>query len=145
LVESDARRLAREVPLDADLIERHLAITVEVLLRRHPAPRLVVVDLPEAFARDGDPVDVALQPDLALFREGEHHAALDGHGALAVELVWHYLAHDLELRSRREPEALRRLADKTLALIETTRRARRAQLTFTRGWRKAGHSGYYLP
>ena len=39
--------------------------------------------------------------------------------ARRVELVWHYLAHDLELRSRREPEALERLAGETLSLIET--------------------------
>jgi RecB family exonuclease len=39
--------------------------------------------------------------------------------AQRVELVWHYLAHDLELRSRREPEALESLAAETLALIET--------------------------
>ena len=36
-----------------------------------------------------------------------------------VELVWHYLAHDLELRSRREPAALESLAAETLALIDT--------------------------
>lgn len=35
-----------------------------------------------------------------------------------VELVWHYLAHDLEMRSRREPEALRELETRTLALID---------------------------
>jgi putative RecB family exonuclease len=39
--------------------------------------------------------------------------------ARRVELVWHYLAHDLELRSRREPEALERLAAETLSLIDT--------------------------
>jgi putative RecB family exonuclease len=36
-----------------------------------------------------------------------------------VELVWHYLAHDVELRSRREPEALERLGAETLSLIDT--------------------------
>ena len=36
-----------------------------------------------------------------------------------VELVWHYLAHDVELRSRREPKALRALEAETLGLIET--------------------------
>ena len=35
-----------------------------------------------------------------------------------VELVWHYLAHDVELRSRREPEALRALESETLGLID---------------------------
>jgi putative RecB family exonuclease len=39
--------------------------------------------------------------------------------AQRVELVWHYLAHDLELRSRRAPEALDSLASNTLALIDT--------------------------
>ena len=41
------------------------------------------------------------------------------HEAARVELVWHYLAHDLELRSHREPKALQQLADDTLALIDT--------------------------
>ena len=36
-----------------------------------------------------------------------------------VELVWHYLAHDVELRSRREPAALRALEGETLGLIDT--------------------------
>jgi|SRR6185503_1852326 putative RecB family exonuclease len=36
-----------------------------------------------------------------------------------VELVWHYLAHDVELRSRREPDALRALESETLGLIDT--------------------------
>ena len=35
-----------------------------------------------------------------------------------VELIWHYTAHDLELRSRREPEALRELEARTLGLLE---------------------------
>jgi putative RecB family exonuclease len=34
-----------------------------------------------------------------------------------VELIWHYTAHDLELRSRREPEALRELETRTLDLV----------------------------
>lgn len=38
--------------------------------------------------------------------------------AMGVELVWHYLAHDLELRSRRDPAALERLAGATLTLID---------------------------
>jgi RecB family exonuclease len=40
------------------------------------------------------------------------------HEARRVALVWHYLAHDLELRSRREPEALQSLAADTLTRIE---------------------------
>lgn len=36
-----------------------------------------------------------------------------------VELVWHYLAHDVELRSQRAPEALRALESETLGLIDT--------------------------
>ena len=35
-----------------------------------------------------------------------------------VELIWHYTAHDLELRSRRAPEALRELEAHTLALVD---------------------------
>ncbi len=35
-----------------------------------------------------------------------------------VELVWHYLAFDKELRSRRTPEALDKLKTKTIALID---------------------------
>jgi RecB family exonuclease len=54
---------------------------------------------------------------LALYQIGVQRAF--PYEARRVELVWHYLAHDLELRSRREPEALQRLAEKTLAAIET--------------------------
>jgi putative RecB family exonuclease len=39
--------------------------------------------------------------------------------ARRVELVWHFLAHDVELRSRRDAEALQGLAADTLALIDT--------------------------
>lgn len=39
--------------------------------------------------------------------------------AREVELIWHYTAHDLELRSRREPGALRELEASTLALVES--------------------------
>ena len=33
--------------------------------------------------------------------------------------MWHYLTHDLELRSPREPEALQSLTENTLTLIDT--------------------------
>ena len=36
----------------------------------------------------------------------------------SVDLVWHYLAHNRTLRSRREPEDLDRLKAKTIALID---------------------------
>jgi len=42
-----------------------------------------------------------------------------------VELVWHFLAHDVELRSRRDAEALQGLAAHTLALIDTIEADRR--------------------
>ena len=45
--------------------------------------------------------------------------------AKRVELVWHFLAHDVELRSRRDAEALQGLAAHTLALIDTIEADRR--------------------
>lgn len=39
--------------------------------------------------------------------------------AREVELVWHYLAHDLEMRSRREPAELSEVQVQTLGLIDT--------------------------
>jgi RecB family exonuclease len=60
--------------------------------------------------------DVDHDRQLALYQIGVQRDF--PHEARRVELVWHYLAHDVELRSRREPEALRSLAGATLALIE---------------------------
>ncbi len=42
--------------------------------------------------------------------------------AREIDLVWHFLAHDLELRSRRSPEALEGLRRETLALIRAIER-----------------------
>ena len=42
--------------------------------------------------------------------------------AREVELVWHFLAHDLEMRSRRSPEALEALRRETLARIRMIER-----------------------
>ncbi len=39
--------------------------------------------------------------------------------AREVELVWHYLAHDLEMRSRRTPAELSEIETRTLGLIDT--------------------------
>jgi putative RecB family exonuclease len=39
--------------------------------------------------------------------------------AREVELVWHYLAHDLEMRSRRTPAELGEIEARTLELIDT--------------------------
>ena len=36
-----------------------------------------------------------------------------------MELVWHFLAHDVELRSRRDAETLQGLSADTLSLIDT--------------------------
>src|SRR5262244_1215866 len=80
-------RLEREVALDAYLIEGELPIVVEILLGGQPASGLVVVDLPEAVARDGEPVHEALEPDPPPFREGEHHQALHRHRAVTIERV----------------------------------------------------------
>ena len=41
----------------------------------------------------------------------------------SIKLVWHYLAHDRMLVSRRSPEELRALRDEILALIDTIERA----------------------
>src|SRR5215831_6390103 len=80
-------RLEREVALDADLIEGKLPIVVEILLGGQPASRLVVVDLPEAVVRDGEPIHEALEPDPPLLREGKYHQALHGHRAVTIERV----------------------------------------------------------
>jgi len=40
-----------------------------------------------------------------------------------VDLVWHYLAHDVEFRSKRSPEDLAALKASTIALIQETERA----------------------
>jgi CRISPR/Cas system-associated exonuclease Cas4 (RecB family) len=61
--------------------------------------------------------DVDADRQLALYQIGVQRR-FPGR-AQHVELVWHYLAHDVELRSRREPEALRALETETLDLIET--------------------------
>lgn len=42
--------------------------------------------------------------------------------AREIELVWHYLAHDLEMRSRRSPESLEALRRETLARIRAIER-----------------------
>ena len=42
--------------------------------------------------------------------------------AREIELVWHFLAHDLELRSRRSPDALEALRRETLARIRAIER-----------------------
>ncbi|MBI2154419.1 MAG: PD-(D/E)XK nuclease family protein [Candidatus Rokubacteria bacterium] len=42
--------------------------------------------------------------------------------AREIELIWHFLAHDLELRSRRSPEALEALRQETLARIRAIER-----------------------
>src|SRR5262249_20474277 len=78
-------RLDGEIALDADLVEGELPVMVEILRGGEPASRLVIVDLPEPIARDGEPIYEALEPDAPLFREGEHDQALDGDGAVAVE------------------------------------------------------------
>jgi RecB family exonuclease len=60
--------------------------------------------------------DVDADRQLALYQIGvQRHFPRH---AREVELIWHYLAHDLELRSRREPAALRDLETRTLGLID---------------------------
>ncbi|MBI1847190.1 MAG: PD-(D/E)XK nuclease family protein [Candidatus Rokubacteria bacterium] len=53
---------------------------------------------------------------LALYELGVRHR---WPSAESIELVWHYLAHDLELRSRRSPEALEALRQETIGLVRT--------------------------
>ena len=61
--------------------------------------------------------DVDADRQLALYQIGvQRHFPRH---ARNVELIWHYTAHDLELRSRREPEALRELEARTLGLVES--------------------------
>ena len=56
---------------------------------------------------------------LGLYQLGvQHHWP----NAREVELVWHYLAHDLEIRSRRDPAALEDLRRETLAQIRVIER-----------------------
>src|SRR5262249_47642906 len=78
-------RLDGEISLDADLVEGELPVIVEIFRGGEPASRLVIVDLPEPVARDGEPIHEALEPDAPLVREGEHDQALDGDRAVAVE------------------------------------------------------------
>jgi RecB family exonuclease len=60
--------------------------------------------------------DVDADRQLALYQIGvQRHFPRH---ARAVELIWHYVAHDLEMRSRREPAALRELEARTLGLID---------------------------
>jgi putative RecB family exonuclease len=60
--------------------------------------------------------DVDADRQLALYQIGvQRHFPRH---ARVVELIWHYVAHDLEMRSRREPAALRELEARTLGLIE---------------------------
>jgi putative RecB family exonuclease len=61
--------------------------------------------------------DVDEDRQLALYQIGVQRQ-FPAH-AQEVELVWHYLAHDVELHSRREPEALHALEADTLGLIDT--------------------------
>jgi len=56
---------------------------------------------------------------LGLYQLGVRHL---WPSAREVELVWHFLAHDLEMRSRRSPEALEGLRRETLARIRTIER-----------------------
>ena len=60
--------------------------------------------------------DVDADRQLALYQIGVQRQ-FPRH-ARAVELIWHYVAHDLEMRSRREPAALRELEARTLGLID---------------------------
>jgi putative RecB family exonuclease len=60
--------------------------------------------------------DVDADRQLALYQIGvQRHFPRH---AREVELIWHYLAHDLELRSRREPATLGDLERRTLGLID---------------------------
>lgn len=67
------------------------------------------------------PPEAKLDEDrqLGLYQVGVQHL---WPSAREVELVWHYLAHDLEIRSRRDPTALEDLRRETLALIRIIER-----------------------
>ena len=81
----DVARVAGKVALHPDLVERELAVGIGVLLGGEPLAGLVVADLPRALARDGEPVDVALQPPLARLVEREQDAPLHRHRPLLIE------------------------------------------------------------
>ena len=67
------------------------------------------------------PPEADLEEDrqLGLYQLGVQHL---WPSAREVELVWHYLAHDLEIRSRRPPAALEDARRQALALIRTIER-----------------------
>ena len=67
------------------------------------------------------PPEAQLEEDrqLGLYQLGVQHL---WPSAREVELVWHYLAHDLEIRRRRPPTAVEEARRQTLALIRTIKR-----------------------
>ena len=79
------RRGAFVASLDADLVQRELAVLVEFLLRRHPAAGLVVVDLDGAVGRAHDAVDDAPHAVATVAVEREADVLLDAEALVAVE------------------------------------------------------------
>jgi len=73
--------------LEADLVERELAVLVDAALRRQVAAALVVVDLEHAVAAPHDPVDHADRAVAALAVERELQPLLDRHGLAVGERV----------------------------------------------------------
>lgn len=67
------------------------------------------------------PPEAQLEEDrqLGLYQLGVQHL---WPSAREVELVWHYLAHDLEIRRRRAPEALEDARRQALAAVRTIER-----------------------
>ncbi|MFA4946791.1 MAG: PD-(D/E)XK nuclease family protein [Candidatus Micrarchaeia archaeon] len=67
-----------------------------------------------------EPSDFEKNKQLAFYHIGVEQAWPD---ATSVELVWHYLAFDKEIRSKREPEHLDALKKQTIELIHDIERA----------------------
>ena len=69
----------------ADLVERELAIRVDLLLREKILARLVVVNPPHAVGAHRESVHVSLDLNLAFRIERKDQESLDGDGVIAIE------------------------------------------------------------